>query len=105
MSSSTSTVAIVRKNNNLIRIANMALRMDPNYRLTSPMIDRFITVLQSAEHAFRAEPSIDLVGAYAETLDLISEMLVKNEMTVLAGIIVEQGEKVKKECLAPLFSS
>lgn len=105
MSPSTSPVAIVCKNNNLIRIANMALRMDPNYRMTPPMIDRFIAVLQVAEQSFRNEPSMALVGAYAETLDLISEMLVKNEMTALADIVVEHGEKVKKECLSPLFSA
>lgn len=105
MSQNNSSVAIIKKNNDLIRIANLALRMDPNYRMTPPMIDKFIAVLKVSEQAFRDEPSIALVGAYAETLDLMSEMLVKNEMDALAEMIVEHGEKVKKECLAPLFSA
>lgn len=105
MSQNTSSVAIVHKNNNLIRIANMALRMDPKYRMTPPMIDKFIAILQAVEQAVRDEPSIALVGAYAETVNLMSEMLVKNDMVALSDMIMANAEKVKKECLAPLFSA
>jgi len=98
-------VDVVLGNNNLIREALLVMDHDPKYRMTTAMIDTFISILKRAEEVFKDQPSIDLVGAYAETVDLVSKVLIKHEMYHMAQMIADNSEIVKKEVLKPLFSA
>lgn len=105
MSVTKSAVDVVRGNNDIVRASLLMLKFDPKYRMTTAMIDSFISVLQNAENTFKDQPSIDLGGAYAETVDLVSKVLIKHEMYHLAQMIVANSEIIKKEGLKPLFSA
>lgn len=105
MSVTKSAVDVVRGNNDIIRASLLMLKFDPKYRMTTAMIDSFISVLQRAEEVFKDQPSIELVGAYSETVDLVSKVLIKHEMHHLAQMIVDNSEIIKKEGLKPIFSA
>lgn len=96
---------VIRGNNDIIRASILMLKLDPKYRMTTAMIDSIISVLQTAEKAFKDEPSIDLVGCYAETVDLVSQLLIRHEMHHMAQMIVGNSEIIKKEGLKSLFSA
>lgn len=92
----------VRNNNDLIRSSLLVLKLDPKYRMTSDMIDRYIEIVKHAEELLVDEPSIDLLGAYAETLNLMETLLQYHNMHSMAAMLVANGERIKKEALSPL---
>lgn len=92
----------VRNNNDVIRSSLLVLKLDPKYRMTSDMIDRYINILKHAEELLVDDPSIDLLGAYSETLDLIGNLLRYHNMHSVAAMLLANGERLKKEALSPL---
>lgn len=103
--SSRSNIDIIRSNNDLIRTSMMVMKLDPKYRMTTAMLDSMISILQSAENGFKDDPSINLVGVYSETVDLVCQILIKHEMLHMAKMIVDNSEIIKKEGLKTLFSA
>lgn len=95
---------VIRGSSNIIRASISTMKLYPKYRMTTAMIDYIISVLQTAENTFKEDPSIDLVGAYAETVDLVSQVLIMHEMPHMAQMIVDNSEIIKKEVLKSLFS-
>jgi len=99
---SSAYAATVRKNNDLVRASLLVLKLDPKYRMTSDIIDRYVDIVRHAEGLLEDEPSIDLLGAYAETLHLVEQILNYHGMSSMAKMLIDNGEKVKKSALSPL---
>lgn len=92
----------VRNNNDLIRASLLVFKLDPKYRLPADLIDRYIDIVKHAEECLEDEPSIDLLGAYAETLHLMEQLLNYHGMHSMAKMLLANGEKVKKAVFSPL---
>lgn len=96
---------VIRGNNNIIRASILMLECDTEYRMTATMIDSVIGSLNIAEKTLLENPSIDLLGAYAETVDLVSKILKKHEMHEFAILVAQRSESLKKEVFSPIFSA